>query len=1592
MLEIKYPRVIWKISLIFIMVLSCTYAHADVIRVDIDGEEDFDNIQAAIDAAVDGDTIIVSPGQYTVTAPITFQGKAITVRSNSGPEQTTIRMSDSPDDTDRASVIVFDNGETDRAILDGFTITGGQGCWSDSFAGIFCQSGGGIFCSNASPTITNCIISGNQTLSQDQSQTVAGGVFLVNSSSIMTRCTINNNSTTYWAGGMYIANGSPTITDCIISKNSVLHEDGQGGGLIINGYGSSCTAVLLRCTISGNSAPHSAGGIQVSSDAEPTFRNCVISNNTTQGGIGGILSSYGSSTTLINCTITRNSCVRIGGGIASGHNGKAIVKNCTITENIAGRHSGGITSYDNSSITVKNCIVYGNSAPSGPEIGLDYEYYKTPTSMNISYSDIKGGLSAAHIGQSTTLTWGEGNIDSDPLFADPDNSDFHLKSQAGRWNSFTFDESWIIDDVSSPCIDAGDPNSPVANELFPNGGRINMGAYGGTIEAGKSPSGFHAKYSGGTGEPNDPYQIATADDLMLLSDSPEDNDKHLILTADIDLNPNLPGRKVFNDAVICRGWPGFQGVFEGNGHTISNLTIIGRGGLGLFGHIEYKAEVRNLGIVDANISGSEIDVGGIASSNAGSISSSFCTGRIEGTDYVGGMVGWNEGGSIAMSYCIATVSGEEIVGGIVGGNIGSVTTSYSNSTVNGDWAIGGLVGKNGSTGQMGYTSGGGVLNCYSLGAVTGNEMVGGLVGFHYSGHIDMSYSTGLVTGNEDVGGLVGDDGRIESQYQPLFGPIFGGSTTASFWDMETSGQSISDGGVGKTTAEMQDINTYINEGWDFFGQAGGPHDIWTEPEGGGYPVLFWQVPPEFGLPDFAGGKGVPDDPYMIATAEELNAIGHNPRLMNSHFRLVDDLDLTDMNFYSIGSSEYPYRGVFDGNNHVIANLKTVFINYLGDLAEVKNLGIVDANIISSDSYIGGLVGFNSKGDIINCYIGGTVEGRGQVGGLVGHNENGSINVCYSGCIVSGDGHVGGLVGYNRGSITTCYSIGAVNGDRDVGGLVGYNGGSITACHSNGDVIGTEFYAGGIAGENSGTITISYSSGDVSGNNNIGGLAGRNDNGSIVASYSSGTVSGNSRVGGLVGYNNARIITCYSTGIVTGNEYLGGLVGRSHVENGVAINCVWDIQTSDLKISDGGMGLSSAEMMDPEMLGLNGFANDPNWVLDAGRDYPRLVWENTDGQIVPAPVVEWLDGQGTELIPYRIDTADQLILLSRASGLWDKYFILDADIDLSPDLPGGQIFNQSIIPNFAGVFDGNYHTISHLTIEGRNRILGLFGWLQPESEIRNLGVTELIMMLGSNLDTENFTGGLAGYNKGSINNCYSTGTITGSENVGGLVGFNDNGIINGCSSNCTTSGSSKVGGLVGYNSGEITVSHCAGTVSGSTTSAGGLVGNNNYHGTITASYSTTSVSGNSSVGGLAGGNSGGITMSYSTGTVHGGGWSVGGFVGVNSGTITMSYSIGTVLGSGWAVGGFVGNNWSNACIASSFWDIQTSGLFKMCGAQSPEAAECDNSCGKTTATMQTVSTFLDAGWDFVDETDNGTEDIWWIDEGQDYPRLWWEHNE
>ena len=544
---------------------------------------------------------------------------------------------------------------------------------------------------------------------------------------------------------------------------------------------------------------------------------------------------------------------------------------------------------------------------------------------------------------------------------------------------------------------------------------------------------------------------------------------------------------------------------------------------------------------------------------------------------------------------------------------------------------------------MGYNYGGSITNCYSNSLVGGK---GGLVGYNRDGIITNCYSVGPDISDSDGGGLVGS------------GPA--NNVANSFWDIETSGQTASDGGTGKTTAEMQTAKTFLEAGWDFVGEtANGTEDIWWIIEGKDYPHLWWEEPQATPHTPYAGGSGEPNDPYQIATAEDLILLGVRTCDYGKHFILTADINMEKvpgplfLGHAVIASSSLPYfTGVFDGNGHTISNLTVGLFGSLGTGAEVRDLGLVDVNISSGS----GSISMVNNGNIINCYCTGKISGRWHVGGLVGTNSGG-ITACYSTCTVNGDKYVGGLVGENDlfGSITNCYSTGKISGDELVGGLVGENDlfgsvtisystgfvsggvksgglvgsncGNVTQCHSTSSVSGTSSI-GGLVGDNSGDVTQCFSNGMVSAFGHdiseIGGLVGDNSYGIVTQCYSTGAVSTTGElstvcVGGLVGNNSGDVIQCYSTGFVSANGQftvgIGGLVGRGST----VTYSVWNIETSGLSESACGVGLTTAQMQTAstfleagwDFVGETENGTEDIWWILEGKDYPRLWWEESN---------------------------------------------------------------------------------------------------------------------------------------------------------------------------------------------------------------------------------------------------------------------------------------------------------------------------------------------------------------------------------------------
>ena len=306
-------------------------------------------------------------------------------------------------------------------------------------------------------------------------------------------------------------------------------------------------------------------------------------------------------------------------------------------------------------------------------------------------------------------------------------------------------------------------------------------------------------------------------------------------------------------------------TFDGNGHVIKNLFLNVSSleghyseASGLFAQVEQDSIVRNIGVINVNITGVRY-VGGLAAMNLGEIVNSYTTGSVSGKDHVGGLVGANHS-AIRSSYSESEVSGESRIGGLVGWNAEghrnqdpSITASYAKANVTGGSEVGGLVGRN-QEGHVAFTYAIGtvagrsrvgglvgvnvldndpsnVMASYFMGDVSGQETAGGIAGAN-SGSIIATYATGSVSGSAAVGGLVGDNsmpwvdrhdeggsGTVIASYaaaavsgQSSVGGLAGrnpGRLIVNFWDIDASGQSngVGDGTVppnaGKPTAELQ---------------------------------------------------------------------------------------------------------------------------------------------------------------------------------------------------------------------------------------------------------------------------------------------------------------------------------------------------------------------------------------------------------------------------------------------------------------------------------------------------------------------------------------------------------------------------------------------------------------------------------------------------------------------------------------------------------------------------------------------------------------------------------------------------------------------
>ncbi|MFX4210858.1 beta strand repeat-containing protein [Aliarcobacter butzleri] len=461
----------------------------------------------------------------------------------------------------------------------------------------------------------------------------------------------------------------------------------------------------------------------------------------------------------------------------------------------------------------------------------------------------------------------------------------------------------------------------------------------------------------------------------------------------------------------------------------------------------------------------------------------------------------------------------------------------------------------------------------------------------------------------------------------------------------------------------------------------------------------------------------------------------------------------------------------------------------------------------------------------------------------------------------------------------------------------------------------------IAGNNDGRIENTYvSNSNITGNNSVGAITGNNV-GTIKNTYvSNSNITGNSDVGAIVGINNGIIQNSYVTdSTITGNNNVGAIAGDNW---GTIQNSYYDSSvTSNVTLNDTTLARTKAEI-------LTAFSTlTTDWGITAG----GASVEGFEGVLLPYLIgvtrdedksksIFFAGGFGTSNDAYEITNWTQLQNINNLGVLNQNYYFkllnnLDSQTsdytNLASSTANGGLGWRSIGNNstfddnsrFRGIFDGQGNTISDLYIKqltGQSASnVGLFGYITTGATIQNIG------LLNVDITGLYSVGGLLGYNNGgTIENSYVTGIVNGTQFVGGLVGYNFLGTIKSSYFSGIVSGTHQIGGLTGRNyTASINNSYAIGSVTASGGSAGGLVGANEIGATITNSYASGTVNGVGNIGGLTGFNAGvGIINNsfYDTDKHLGTAVGLGSLDGVTGKTTAELEDINTFLNAGWSI--------------------------------------------------------------------------------------------
>jgi hypothetical protein len=999
------------------------------------------------------------------------------------------------------------------------------------------------------------------------------------------------------------------------------------------------------------------------------------------------------------------------------------------------------------------------------------------------------------------------------------------------------------------------------------------------------------EFAGGTGEPNNPYQIATAEQLRQAIYSPSGNTHHIsttcfILIEDIDCSGLAQGSPADME---------FNHTLDGNSHVISNLPVPMTGEPVLFSTIGSFGLIKNLVLDDCYASGCSGAVSGLlCGTNAGRIANcrvtnstieSSSAGNADEYKAIGGLAAVNQGiieDCQVDAVLVVCRRPTILAGGLVGRNLGVIRRCGATGSVSAYTGAGGLVGVNRGDIEASWARA-------TVGEAEQAATLGGLVGVN-QGRIRDSYAAGTIWGGVPSGGLVGFDesgeisrcyccGAIVPRYssEPVARRLVGRADVASirhsyYLSLEHTTESIGMPGIALSPSQMMRQESF--EGWEFGGQDPlhpwlMPEDsfprlacelqedipsvanmglvdaqrileeygwrlgevrsdysrsiptgriIWTFPSGRAMPGAPIDVVVSLGRFDWAltaadPNVGMEGHPLQIQTAGQLEALIDWTDNLSRHFELVADIDMAGrvLSQPVLGPRkdrrDAGFAGSFQGNGFEIRNftirnsetgeMQLGLLGILGQGGTITNLRVTGAEIVGYQPYAVGILAGSNSGTFERCYADGFVYADSPAGLVTGSNWS-IIHACEShGCVVGNP--VGGLVGRDRGVVERSYSDAWIGAIGYGGGLIGYHEGRLSDSYS----------CGAVAAQSAvrcGTL-VGYSSGEV------------------VNCYATGLVSGVSQDYGcgvqVIGQGDSQITGCYyrmssthfpslafGTGLSDGQmRQQGDFAGWSFWPGpGDGSDCVWFMpqdgyplltwqpEVGDLPVIPQVLGLPADEAL--SQLQAAGVVTTVRHEYDTRVPRScvlRVVVDAADRSAVTAELIvslgpyDWAanPADGSEENPLAVSLASQLVSLGEHPELWDKHFVLTADIDL-----GWLVLDEALIardvntaepgfqgPMFNGTFDGAGHRLVNLTINGEHDFLGLFGALGPASSVCHLYVDD-VQIVGAG-ETK-YIGPIAGIGEGFLEDCHTSGSVRGDSYVGQFVG-DMRGTVDGCSS-------------------------------------------------------------------------------------------------------------------------------------------------------------------------------------------------------------------